>query len=132
MENLNTKITTFKFPLHLAESKDFGGKKRMIGMAYLNENQPIFTLKIWMFPKIKYYLLNSDKCASDYLIMTREENFSVHKNSKFHWSIVGRGTNPKGSDFIELKFDLLSETIFMPVNPHSASRCVEECSEYSA
>ena len=119
MKDSNVKVTTYKFPLQLAESNDFAGKKRLVGMAYLNENQTLFTLKIWTFSKAKFFILNSTKCASDYFIMTREENNSVNRSSKFHWNIVGKGKVNEVSNLIELSFDLIPVKIFMPLNPQA-------------
>ena len=117
MQNAENKTLIYKFPLQLAASKDFDGKKRLVGMAYLQENQPIFTLKFWTFPKTKFYLLNSEKCAGEFLIMTREENLNIDRPRKYHWNVVGRGKTNEATELIELNFDLFPQKIFMSLYP---------------
>lgn len=104
--------------------KDQNGKvkkTKSVGMAYLNNGQDIFTLRLWMFSWDRYYILPSKKDSSKYLVMTREANKHAQAKTKYYWNIVGSGSVDSVQGFISLDFDLLSEPIYVSTHPEKSA-----------
>lgn len=91
--------------------------KKIVGVAFLTEGQRLYSIKIWTLQNQKFYLLQSNKDNSKYLIMTREPNKDPSNKNKFFWNIVGQGEVNTTLGHIELNFDLFDKKLFMNLFP---------------
>lgn len=108
----------FRFQVFTKGTED---KKRVVGMAYLKEGQNMYTVRLWTFLDLKFYLLPSKEDASKYLIMTREPNKAPSSKNKFHWNIIGNAKASSKDGFMEMDFDLFEKKVCMNLFPESTA-----------
>lgn len=113
----------YRFAVFLAkQAQEKISKGKTVGMAYLRNGQQMYTLKLWMHSLEKYFLLPSKDDSSKYLIMTREPNRNANAKNKYFWNIVGNAKSLSDEGMIELRFDLLHETLYMSFFPEPSAR----------
>jgi hypothetical protein len=98
------------------------GTRATVGAAYLREGHRTYTLRLWMFPTIKFYLMPDRDDKSRMLIFTREpkKDPSVGK-SKYFWNAIGNGTVDAAKEVVRLNFDLIEKPIYMSIFPGGAT-----------
>lgn len=104
--------------------KDSEGQKRSVGVAYLQEGQTIYTLRIWTLLNEKFYLLPNKEDPTKYLVMTREPNNSNLTTNKYFWNIVGSAKANAAQSVLEVGFDIFEKKIFVSIFPemHSSKK----------
>lgn len=112
-KTLATESKFYRFQLFVKDN----GAENSVGMAYLKEGTKTYTLRLWTFLDIKFYLLPTQDDPTKYLIMTRELKNIKNSKNKYFWNIVGHGKARSMDGVLELNFDLLSKTIFMNLFP---------------
>lgn len=111
-------MTFYRFQVF---TKDSQGKKRTIGMAYLQEGQTIYTLRLWTLGNEKFFLLLSKDDPTKYLVMTREPNKTPNSKNKYFWNVVGSAKANAAQSVLELSFDLFEKKFFMSIFPEKSS-----------
>lgn len=116
-KTLQAESKFYRFQLFV-QSND---AENTVGMAYLKEGTKIYTLRLWTFLDIKFYLLPTKDDPTKYLVMTRElKNLKTSKN-KYFWNIVGNGKARSMDGVLELNFDLFPKKIFMNLFPEPSA-----------
>lgn len=114
----DSKTAFYRFQVFV---KDTAGTNRTIGVAYLQEGQTIYTLRLWTLLNEKFFLLPSKENPAKYLIMTREPNNSQLTTNKYFWNIVGSAKANAAQSVLELNFDIFDKTIFVSIFPETSS-----------
>lgn len=112
-----SKMMFYRFQVFV---KDTEGTKRTVGIAYLQEGQSIYTVRLWTFLNEKFFLLPSKDDPKKYLVMTREPNSSSGGN-KYFWNIVGSAKANASQSVLELSFDILEKKIYLSIFPEISS-----------
>jgi len=94
-------------------------RTKTVGMAYLKNGQHIFSLRLWTFLNERFYVIPNKNDSSKYLVMTREPNKNPEWKNKYFWNIVGNGCVDTIQGIVTLKFDLLSEPIYLNIHPEN-------------
>jgi len=115
--NENTQFYRFGIFTGHFDTEGSVRKEKSVGMAYMKEGNDMYSLKLWTFPREKYYLIPSKEDPAKILIMTREEKKVPTANRKFNWSIVGKGEFYGQKGVAQLEFDLIPQPIFMSITP---------------
>jgi hypothetical protein len=97
-------------------------RMKTVGMAYFQEGQNLYTLRLWTFSDARFYLLASKATASHYMLMTREPTRDPRSKNKYHWNIVGNAQVDAMAGVIRIQFDLLGEPIFMGLFPEVSAQ----------
>jgi len=108
----------FRFQVFVKGTEE---KKHVVGMAYLKEGQNMYTVRLWTFLDLKFYLLPNKDDSSKYLIMTREPNKAQSSKNKFHWNIIGNGKASSKDGYLEMNFDLFEKKVCMSLFPESSA-----------
>lgn len=114
----DSKTVFYRFQVFV---KDSAGTKRTIGVAYLQEGQTIYTLRLWTLLNEKFFLLPSKEDPTKYLVMTREPNNSQLTTNKYFWNIVGSAKANAAQSVLELSFDIFEKTLFVSIFPETSS-----------
>lgn len=96
-------------------------KTKSVGMAYLKEGQPTFTIRLWMFVSERFYMILNQNDASKYLIMTREPNKNPAAKNKYFWNVVGNGLIDTTQGIVQINFDLLERPVFINIHPEPSA-----------
>lgn len=96
-------------------------KTKTVGMAYTQEGQSMFTIRLWTLVSERFYLLMNREDSSRYLILTREPNKNQNAKNKYYWNIVGNGKADSTLGVIKLEFDLFEKPIYMNIFPESTA-----------
>ena len=117
------KSPSYRFQLFQGELNQDGRieKAKSVGMAYLNEGQAMYTLRLWTFVENRFYLLQKKDDPTKYLVLTRELNKHSNQRSKFFWNIVGNGQINTLLGIIKIQFDLFERPIYMNVFPEASA-----------
>jgi len=99
--------------------KNEEGTKRTVGMAYLQEGQTIYTVRLWTFLNEKFFLLPSKDDPKKYFVMTREPNTTSTGGNKYFWNIVGSAMANASQSVLEINFDLLEKKIYLNIFPEA-------------
>lgn len=126
------KAVFYRFPL-LVEKDD--GSKVPVGVAFHREGHRVWSLKLWTFPTLKFFLMRDKDDPSTILIFTREErrNLKIGKG-KYFWNLIGRGVTDVKTEVVRLDFDLFEKTVLMslfPTETHSQQGELDELMEVS-
>lgn len=113
-----SKMMFYRFQVFV---KDAEGTKRTVGIAYLQEGQTIYTVRLWTFLNEKFFLLPSKDDPKKYLVMTREPNNSSNSGNKYFWNIVGSAKANASQSVLELNFDILEKKIYLSIFPEISS-----------
>lgn len=133
---MNEKNEFYRFEIFvtssLLEGKD---SRRIVGAAYLRDGQRIYTIRLWMFPEPKFYLMPDQKDSSRMLIFTRELKRNPNVGTgKYFWNLIGAGSVDVAKEVIRLQFDLLDKPLYMSIfpsrayEPESASLAIADAS----
>lgn len=109
----------YRFQVFVTKSLlEKSGTRSIVGAAYLREGHRTYTLRLWMYPTIKFYLMPDKDDQSRMIIFTREpkRDSSVGK-SKYFWNVIGRGTVDTSQEVVRLNFDLIEKPIYMSIFP---------------
>lgn len=112
-QSIATKFYRFKIVTKKKEQVN------SVGMAYLREGHNIYTLRLWMFSKERFYMIPDRNDSSKFHVFTREENKSQRSENKFIWNIVGHANVVSNSCEVEIILDLLECSLFMSVFPEA-------------
>lgn len=113
-----TKSQFYRFKIFIKEKDN--GKKKTVGMAYMHEDQSIFTVRLWTFLSEKFFLVPHKDDPRKYYVYTREPNNSQNSTSKYFWNIIGNAhANPAQSE-LEISLDLFEKTIFLNMYPEAS------------
>lgn len=126
MEANKNENKFYRFQIYQGE-KDTKGvvrKNKSVGMAYLKEGQPMFTMKLWTFVNEKFYLILNQNDASKYLVMTREPNKNPLGKNKYFWNIVGNGVIDTIAGTVTIHLDLFDKLLYMSTHPESSAYSV--------
>jgi hypothetical protein len=99
-------------------------RSKTVGMAYLQEGQSIYTLRLWTFLDSRFYLLASKGSSSRYLALTREPTNNCFSKNKYHWNIVGNGRVDSAAGVVCIQFDLFERPIYMSIFPEPNAHAV--------
>lgn len=115
-EILASQMNTFyRFQLFIRE--DGGKGKKSVGMAYLQENHSIYTVRIWTLLSEKFFLVPNKEDATRYFVMTREPNKSPGAKNKYFWNIVGNAKANAPQNELEIYMDLFEKKIYLSMYP---------------
>lgn len=101
--------------------KDSEGTNRCVGMAYLQEGQTIYTLRLWTFLNEKFFLLPSKDDPKKYLVMTREPNNTSSGGNKYFWNIVGSAKANASQTTLEINFDVFEKKFYVNIIPETST-----------
>lgn len=126
MEANKNENKFYRFQIFQGEKDNKGvvRKNKSVGMAYLKEGQPMFTMKLWTFVNEKFYLILNQNDASRYLVMTREPNKNPLGKNKYFWNIVGNGVIDTIAGTVTIYLDLFDKPIYMSTHPESSAYSV--------
>lgn len=127
-KSLNVKQEFYRFQLFVTKSLREGRETRkIVGASYLREGQKVYTLRFWMFPDVKFYLMPDQEDATKMIILTREEkrNPNVGKG-KYFWNLIGTGAVDVAREVVKLDFDLIDKPIYMSIFPSQAQTSESE------
>lgn len=114
-----TKSQFYRFRVFI---KDQGSEKRKtVGMAYIHEDQTIFTVRLWTFLNEKFFLVPNKEDPKKYYVYTREPNNSQSSTNKYFWNIVGNAEANTSQSELEISFDLFDKTIFLNMYPEDSA-----------
>jgi hypothetical protein len=118
MEN-QTSSDFFKFGIFTGHFNSEGNvqKEKSVGMAFMRKGNDSYSMKLWTFPREKYYLVPAKEDPKKILIMTREAKKVQTNDRKYNWSVVGTGQVYDEKGFAQLEFDLIQQPIFMNIEP---------------
>lgn len=129
------KVTIYRFDVFKGEMDGNGKvqKVKSVGSAYLREGLSTYTVHLKTFLKDSFYLLQNTKSPKpDFVILTREP--SQNPKRKYFWNSVGEGNvlDAENNKIMRLKWDVLSEALYMTVEPMSVTEIHEDESEVAA
>lgn len=118
-ENVVPIRKTDRFGLFKGRIEDNGEvvEREQVGFAYIKPGSRMFRLKLWMFTKEQYFLATNDDDPSRYEILSLDE-FMVGEEARKSWNKIGVGE--LNGSFIQLKFQLLGEDIYLCLFPEKA------------
>jgi hypothetical protein len=109
------KAVFYRFPLSV-ENED--GKPVPVGVAFHREGHRVWSLKLWTFPTLKFFLMRDKEDPSVILIFTREERRQLKAGKgKYYWNLIGRGASDVKAELVRLNFDLFEKTVLMSLYP---------------
>lgn len=92
--------------------------RSVVGAAYLREGHRVYTVKLWMFPSAKFYIMPDKEDKSRILIFTREPKIDPNiGKGKYFWNLIGQGAVDPSREVVRLQFDLLEKPIYMSIFP---------------
>lgn len=92
-------------------------EREQVGFAYIKPGSRMFRLKLWMYVREQYFLATNDSDPTRYEILSLDD-YLVEQEVRKSWHKIGAG-ELVGS-FIQLKFHLLDEDIFLCLFPEKA------------
>lgn len=92
-------------------------EREQVGFAYIKPGSRMFRLKLWMYVREQYFLATNDNDPARYEILSLDD-YLVDEEVRKSWHKIGAG-ELVGS-FIQLKFHLLGEDIFLCLFPEKA------------
>lgn len=92
-------------------------EREQVGFAYIKPGSRMFRLKLWMYVREQYFLATNDSDPARYEILSLDD-YLVEQEVRKSWHKIGAG-ELVGS-FIQLKFHLLGEDIFLCLFPEKA------------
>lgn len=118
-ENVVPIRKTDRFGLFKGRMEDNGEivEREQVGFAYIKPGSRMFRLKLWMFVREQYFLATNDNDPSRYEILSLDD-YMVDQEVRKSWHRIGAG-ELVGS-FIQLKFHLLGEDIFLCLFPEKS------------
>lgn len=113
------QLQPYRFRLTIDDMTSAGSAspRKTVGMAYLQEGQGTYTLRIWTFLNDRFYLIPHKEDGSRFYIMSRETNKIQGAKNKYFWNIVGQGKVDALKGHIRLDFDLFEKPILMSIFP---------------
>lgn len=122
MNSSNDEFYRFKAFVTEDQERPNASLKRGVGMAYVRDGNDLWTLKLWMFPESRFYLLPDKNAAGRMLIFTRELKKKVDaKAGKYFWNLVGQVTTIAALEVMRLDFDLFDRPVFINIFPEQGA-----------
>lgn len=110
------QITTFyRFQLFVRDEEQ--NQKKSVGMAYMREDQSIYTVRLWTFLSEKFFLVPNKEDPKKYFVFTREPNKSGNSKKKYFWNIVGNAKANIAQNELEISLDLFEKKIYLSMYP---------------
>lgn len=113
----------YRFQIFVTKNiKDLRDSRSIVGAAYLRDGHRVYTIKLWMFPAQKFYLMPDQSDQMKMVLFTREpkKDQSIGKG-KYFWNAIGSGVVDPQREVVRLEFDLFDKPIYMsifPAKPH--------------
>ena len=109
----------YRFQMFVTKSlKEKNGTRAVVGAAYLQQGHRVYSVKLWMFPTMKFYLMPDKENKARMLIFTREPKKDLNLGTgKYFWNLIGQGSVDAAHEIIRLQFDLLETPIYMSIFP---------------
>jgi len=119
---MTEKLEFYRFQMFVTKNLlDRSGTRKVVGASYLRQGQSVYTLRLWMFPDAKFYLMPDQNDSAKMLVFTRElkRNPNIGKG-KYFWNLIGTGVVDAPREVIRLEFDLIDRPIYMSIFPSKA------------
>lgn len=112
----------YRFQMFVTKSlRESVSTRAVVGAAYLREGHRVYSVKLWMFPAMKFYLMPDKEDKARMLIFTRELKKDLNLGGgKYFWNLIGQGSVNAAHEVIRLQFDLLETPIYMSIFPSKA------------
>lgn len=120
---MTEKLEFYRFQMFVTKSLLEGqGTRKIVGASYLRQGQKVYTVRLWMFPDSKFYLMPDQTDPAKMLVFTRElkRNPNIGKG-KYFWNLIGTGVVDAPREVIRLEFDLIDRPIYMSIFPSKAN-----------
>ncbi len=113
------KDTFYRFQVFITQSlKEGNDTRKIVGGAYLRDGHRVYTLKLWMYPGIKFFLMPDLENSARMLIFTREPKKDPNiGKGKYFWNLIGTGQVDAAREVVRLEFDLFDKPIYMSIFP---------------
>ena len=117
VENVIPIRKSDQFVLFTGSSPEAGKfiEKERVGVAYLKSSSSVFRLRLWMLPRLEYFLARNDDSHLRYLVLCREEYETEGGNRKSQWHRIGVGETI--GNLIRIQFHLWPEPIYLCLFP---------------
>jgi len=125
------KLEFYRFQMFVTKSlREGAGTRKIVGASYLRQGQKVYTLRLWMFPDAKFYLMPDQADSAKMLIFTRElkKNPKIGKG-KYFWNLIGMGLVDAPREVVRLEFDLIDRPVYMSIFPSRSNAGDTEISE---
>jgi hypothetical protein len=96
-----------------------------VGVAFLRGKSKVFSLRLWMFDSMKYFVAPDDEDSTKYELLSLEEYTTRGGEEKCQWHKVGSGQYV--GNYLKLKFHLLDQELYLSLLPSK-----KEASEVAA
>jgi hypothetical protein len=87
-----------------------------VGAAFLKGKSKVFSLRLWMFDSVKYFVAPRDEDSTKYDILSIEEYTARDGELRSQWHKVGMGQY--FGNYLKLKFHLLEKEIYLSLFPN--------------
>lgn len=124
-ENTSAPVTdqhagAFRFAIYRGRIETDGKfvKTRDAGHAFLNSGRHVYRVKLFALPSFRYFAVPSRSNPEEYkIVIPQEVRSKKDKSVKTFWNVVGEGQVLSQQGILKLKFDLLSEPVYMNLFP---------------
>lgn len=86
-----------------------------VGVAFLRGKSKVFSLRLWMFDSMKYFVAPDDEDSTKYDLLSLEEYTTRSGEEKSQWHKVGVGRY--FGNYLKLKFYLLDQELYLSLFP---------------
>ena len=87
-----------------------------VGVAFLKGKSKVFSLRLWMFDSVKYFVAPTDDDPVKYDILALEEYTTRDGEPKTQWHKVGLGQY--FGNYLKLNFHLLGPELYLSLFPN--------------
>lgn len=87
-----------------------------VGVAFLKGKSKVFSVRLWMFDSVKYFVAPSNDDATKYELLSLEEYTARDGEVKSQWHKIGSGEY--FGNYIRLKFHLIDRELFLSLFPN--------------
>jgi len=87
-----------------------------VGIAFLKGKSKVFSLRLWMFDSMKYFVAPNDDDSTKYDLLALEEYTARDGEEKSQWHKVGQGQY--FGNYLKLKFHVLERELYLSLFPN--------------
>jgi len=90
-----------------------------VGVAFLKNGSKSFRLKLYMWPAVQYFIVQSENEPSKYTVLSLDEYKLASGESRTRWSKIGEGIYT--GSFIRMTLPLLPKVLFLCLYPNEVA-----------
>ena len=109
------KYDAFPIFIGIVDSEGQFVEQDRVGVAFLKGNSKVFSVRLWMFDSLKYFVACDDADPTRYDVLSLEEYQCRSGESRSHWRKVGSGV--LAGNYVKLKFQLLERELYLSLFP---------------